>query len=76
MEASFEEEGPAALMGYRKGQKGSRLPEHVRRAILMMKEQHPDWGQDRIHDMLLRTRACRRVRARCSGCWWRRATRW
>jgi len=51
----FEEEGPAGLLGYRKGQKGSRLPEHVRRAILMMKEQHPDWGQDRIHDMLLRT---------------------
>ena len=51
----FEAEGPAGLLGYRKGQKGSRLPEHVRRAILMMKEQHPDWGQDRIHDMLLRT---------------------
>lgn len=51
----FEEEGPAGLLGYRKGQKGSRLPEHVRRAILMMKEQHPDWGQDRIHDMLVRT---------------------
>ena len=51
----FEAEGPAGLLGYRKGQKGSRLPEHVRRAILMMKEQHREWGQDRIHDMLLRT---------------------
>jgi len=51
----FEAEGPAGLMGYRKGQQGSRLPEHVRRAILMMKDQHEDWGQDRIHDMLLRT---------------------
>ena len=51
----FEAEGPAGLLGYRKGQQGSRLPEHVRRAILMMKDQHPDWGQDRIHDMLLRT---------------------
>ncbi len=51
----FEAEGPAGLLGYRKGQQGSRLPEHVRRSILMMKEQHPDWGQDRIHDMLLRT---------------------
>lgn len=52
----FDEEGPAGLMGYRKGQQGSRLPEPVRRAILMMKEAHPDWGQDRIHDMLYRTR--------------------
>lgn len=51
----FEAEGPAGLLGYRKGQRGSRLPEHVRRAILMMKAQHEDWGQDRIHDMLLRT---------------------
>jgi len=51
----FESEGPAGLLGYRKGQEGSRLPEHVRRAILMMKAQHEDWGQDRIHDMLLRT---------------------
>jgi transposase InsO family protein len=51
----FEAEGPAGLLGYRKGQRGSRLPEHVRRAILMMKDQHPDWGQEKIHDMLLRT---------------------
>jgi len=51
----FESEGPAGLLGYRKGQTGSRLPEHVRRAILMMKDQHEDWGQDRIHDMLLRS---------------------
>jgi transposase len=53
----FEAEGPAGLMGYRRGQRGSRLPEHVRRSILMMKDQHPDWGQDRIHDMLLRTQS-------------------
>ncbi len=51
----FDAEGPAGLLGYRRGQRGSRLPEHVRRAILMLKEQHPDWGQDRIHDMLLRS---------------------
>ena len=51
----FENEGPAGLLGYRKGQTGSRLPEPVRRAILMMKDQHEDWGQDRIHDMLLRS---------------------
>ncbi|MHC4669902.1 MAG: DDE-type integrase/transposase/recombinase [Planctomycetota bacterium] len=51
----FEELGPAALLGHRKGQRGSQLPEPTRRAILMMKEAHPDWGQDRIHDMLIRT---------------------
>ena len=66
----FEAEGPAGLLGYRKGQKGSRLPEHVRRAILMMKEQHGEWGQDRIHDMLLRTQglACR---AENQGLFWK-----
>lgn len=51
----FEAEGPAGLLGYRSRKKGSRLPEHVKRAILMMKEAHPSWGQDRIHDMLIRT---------------------
>jgi transposase InsO family protein len=51
----FEKDGPAGLVGRRKGAKGSRLPEPVRRAILMMKEQRPDWGQDRLHDMLLRS---------------------
>ena len=51
----FDELGPAALLGHRKGHRGSRLPEPTRRAILMMKEAHPDWGQDRIHDMLIRT---------------------
>ena len=50
-----EDAGPAGLLGHRKGARGSRLPEPTRRAILMMKEQHPDWGQDRIHDMLLRS---------------------
>ena len=51
----FEESGPAGLMGHRRGQRGSQLPEPTRRAILMMKQAHPDWGQDRIHDMLIRT---------------------
>jgi transposase InsO family protein len=51
----FEELGPAGLLGHRRGAKGSQLPEPTRRAILMMKEAHPDWGQDRIHDMLIRT---------------------
>ena len=51
----FEELGPAALLGHKRGQRGSQLPEPTRRAILMMKDAHPDWGQDRIHDMLIRT---------------------
>ena len=51
----FEVQGPAALLGHRKGASGSRLPEPTRRSILMMKDAHPDWGQDRLHDMLLRT---------------------
>src|SRR5262249_53178348 len=32
----------------------SRRPEFPRRAILMMKESHPDWGVERISAMLLR----------------------
>lgn len=51
----FEESGPAALMGRKRGRRGSRLPEPTRRAILMMKQAHPEWGQDRIHDMLVRS---------------------
>jgi len=52
----FESGGPAALEPRKPGRpKGSRLPEPTRRAILFMKETHPDWGIDRIHDMLLRS---------------------
>ena len=35
------------------------MPEPTRRAILMLKEAHPDWGQDRLHDVLLRSRGLR-----------------
>jgi transposase InsO family protein len=53
--ARFEEAGPAGLMDKPKGgPKGSRLPELTKRAILMMKEQHPEWGIERISDMLAR----------------------
>ena len=56
--AKFEEEGPAGLMPRpRGGPRGSRMPELAKRAILMMKKQHPDWGVDRISDLLLRTEA-------------------
>ncbi len=51
----FETRGPAGLADRRTGKnKGSRLAEPIRRAIRMMKEAHPDWGQERLHDMLLR----------------------
>jgi transposase InsO family protein len=52
----FDEEGPAGLDDApRGGPRGSRMPEAARRAILLMKSQHPEWGQDRLHAMLLRS---------------------
>jgi transposase len=51
----FEAQGAAGLCdGRRGGPTGSRLPEPTRRAILMMREAHPEWGQDRIADALHR----------------------
>ncbi len=53
----FEEYGPAGLEKQikKKAPKGSRLPEATQRAILLMKENNPDWGSDRIHLMLMRS---------------------
>jgi transposase InsO family protein len=51
----FEQLGPAGLMEAPRGAKaGSRLPELTKRTILMLKQAHPDWGCQRISDMLLR----------------------
>jgi transposase InsO family protein len=51
----FEELGPAGLINQPKGAKtGSKLPELTKRTILMLKQAHPDWGCERISDMLLR----------------------
>jgi transposase InsO family protein len=51
----FEAEGPAGLLDKPKGApSGSRLPEPTRRAILMLKESHPEWGCQRISDLLVR----------------------
>ena len=51
----FEELGPAGLTDQPRGRKpGSRLPEATKRAILMMREAHGDWGCQRLSDMLLR----------------------
>jgi transposase InsO family protein len=53
--ARFSEFGPAGLDDKPVGRPtGSRLSEATRRAILLLKEQHPDWGQDRIAAVLLR----------------------
>jgi len=51
----FENEGPAGLADKPRGRRpGSRLPDATKRAILMMKRQHPDWGSERISDVLAR----------------------
>jgi transposase InsO family protein len=51
----FATEGPAGLMDKPKGAAtGSRLAEPTKRAILMLKRAHPDWGYQRISDVLLR----------------------
>ncbi|MDH3879768.1 MAG: IS481 family transposase [Desulfobacterales bacterium] len=51
----FEDYGPAGLVDQPRGaKKGSRLPEVTRRTILMLKEGHPEWGCQRISDMLAR----------------------
>ena len=51
----FERLGPAGLLDQpRGGREGSRLPELTKRTILMLKEQHPEWGCQRISDLLAR----------------------
>src|SRR5260370_25805403 len=51
----LDAEGPAGLMDRpRGGPPGSRLPEVTKRTILMIKQANPDWGCQRISDMLLR----------------------
>ena len=51
----FEAEGPAGLMDQpRGGPTGSKLPELTRRAILMLKQANPEFGCQKISDLLLR----------------------
>jgi transposase InsO family protein len=51
----FEQDGPAGLMERKRGgPRGSRLSEATKRAIIMMKETNPEWGIERIADMLAR----------------------
>ena len=52
---SFDRDGPAGLMEKpRGGPKGSKLPDLTKRTILMLKQANPEWGCQRISDMLLR----------------------
>ena len=51
----FDRLGPAGLMDQARGAPpGSRLTEPTQRAILMLKQAHPEWGCERIRDVLLR----------------------
>ena len=51
----FEDHGPEGLIwGGKRKSKGSRLPEVTKRTILMLKENNPEWGCQRISDMLAR----------------------
>jgi len=50
----FEELGPGGLMDQVRCRTGSKLPELTKRSILMLKQAHPDYGCQRISDMLLR----------------------
>jgi len=50
----FERLGPEGLMQQSKGRTGSRLSEVTKRTILMLKQAHPEWGVERISDMLAR----------------------
>jgi hypothetical protein len=71
----FEQEGPAGLMDRpRGGRKGSKLPERTKRTILMLKASNPDWGCQRISDMLVRgpalpARGCPRSRSTSPARW-------
>jgi len=51
----FERSGPAGLADAARGAPpGSRLTAPTQRAILMLKQAHPEWGCDRIRDVLMR----------------------
>jgi transposase InsO family protein len=50
----FEKDGPEGLLDKPREHKesGSRLPEVTKRAIVMIREAHPEYGCERISDML------------------------
>jgi transposase InsO family protein len=51
----FDQHGPAGLQESPRGRApGSRLPDLTQRAILLLKQSHPDWGCQKISDVLWR----------------------
>ncbi len=51
----FDDNGPAGLMDKPRGSpRGSRLAELTKRTILMLKKANPEWGCQRLSDMLVR----------------------
>jgi transposase InsO family protein len=51
----FDRHGPVGLSDQQRGAPtGSRLTEPTQRAILMLKQAHPEWGCERIREVLLR----------------------
>ena len=51
----FDSQGPAGLLDQpRGGPTGSKLPELTRRTILMLKQANPEYGCQKISDLLLR----------------------
>jgi transposase len=51
----FDEHGPAGLADRPRGAPdGSRPPEVTRRTILLLKQSHPDWGCQKVSDLLPR----------------------
>ena len=51
----FQAQGPAGLMDQPRGAPtGSKLPELTKRTILLLKREHPEWGCQRISDLLVR----------------------
>lgn len=51
----FDREGPGGLVDHPRGTvRGSRLPDLTRRTIIMLKESNPDYGCERISDLLAR----------------------
>src|SRR6516164_9246456 len=51
----FDSQGPAGLLDQpRGGPSGSKLPELTRRTILMLKQANPEFGCQKISDLLLR----------------------
>lgn len=51
----FDRLGPAGLSDQVRGApRGSRLSDPTQRAILMLKQAHPEWGCERIREVLLR----------------------